>query len=52
VYKIVSWSFALKETHTRVRVFEIRVLRKIFRSLVDAIKGGCIMSGILIFISE
>jgi hypothetical protein len=52
VYERVIWSFTLKEKHTRLRVFENGELRKIFRSLADAIRRECTISGFLIFIRE
>jgi hypothetical protein len=39
LYGCETWSFTLKEEH-RLRVFENRVLRKIFGSKSDEVTGG------------
>jgi hypothetical protein len=39
LYKCENWPFTLREEH-RQKVFENRVLRRIFRSKMDEIIGG------------
>jgi hypothetical protein len=42
LYGCENWSLALKEEH-RMRVFENRMLRRIFGPIMDEVEENCIM---------